>query len=142
MARITGSHPKMEDLGLVVPNTSWSALRESRKEQTCTWARLNPKRQPAHLEITILPSHHRPTIELHDYIYIYICSPPPPKIYAYAFVDHGAWGCTKHCNAQKIPKNLIPNLTKPCNAQKIPKIPKFWHLCPGQDHVPENFGIF
>ena len=29
---------------------------------------------------------------------------------------------TKHCNAQKIPKNLIPNLTKPCNAQKFPKI--------------------
>ena len=49
---------------------------------------------------------------------------------------------TKHCNAQKIPKNLIPNLTKPCNAQKIQKIPKFWHLCPGQDHIPENFGIF
>ena len=49
---------------------------------------------------------------------------------------------TKHCNAQKIPKNLIPNLTKPCNAQKIPKIPTFWHLCPGQDHIPENFGIF
>ena len=49
---------------------------------------------------------------------------------------------TKHCNAQKIPKNLIPNLTKPCNAQKIPKNPKFWHLCPGQDHIPENFGIF
>ena len=56
----------------------------------------------------------------------------------------GSWGmgCTKHCNAQKNPKFLIPNLTKPCNAQKIPKIPKFWHLCPGQDHVPENFGIF
>ena len=46
---------------------------------------------------------------------------------------------TKHCNVQKIPKNLIPNLTKLCNAQKIPK---FWHLCPGQDHIPENFGIF
>ena len=49
---------------------------------------------------------------------------------------------TKHCNAQKIPKNLIPNLTKPCNAQKIPKIPKLWHLCPGPDHIPENFRIF
>ena len=46
---------------------------------------------------------------------------------------------TKHCNAQKIPKNLIPNFTKPCNAQKIQQIPKFWHLCPGQDHIPENF---
>ena len=48
---------------------------------------------------------------------------------------------TKQCNAQKIPKFLIPKLTKPCNAQKIPKIPKFWHLCPGQDPFPENFGI-
>ena len=75
------------------------------------------------------------------YIYIYMLPPPPQDL---RLRIRGSWGmgCTKHCNAQKIPKFLIPNLTKPCNAQKIPNIPKFWHLCPGQDHVPENFGIF
>ena len=26
--------------------------------------------------------------------------------------------------------------------KKFEKIPKFWHLCPGQDHVPENFWNF
>ena len=39
-------------------------------------------------------------IYIHIYIYIYVCIcicspppfPPPPKIYAHAFVDHGAWG--------------------------------------------------
>ena len=74
-------------------------------------------------------------------IYIYARPPPPQDL---RLRIRGSWGmgCTKHCNAQKIPKFLIPNLTKPCNAQKNSKNPEFWHLCPGQDHVPENFGIF
>ena len=73
--------------------------------------------------------------------YIYICSPPPQDL---RLRIRGSWGmgCTKHCNAQKIPKFLIPNLTKPCNAQKIPKIPKFWHLCPGQDQIPKKIWNF
>ena len=79
-------------------------------------------------------------VRIRIYIYIYMLAPPQDL----RLRIRGSWGmgCTKHCNAQKIPKFLIPNLTKPCNAQKIPKNPEFWHLCPGQDHVPENFGIF
>ena len=58
------------------------------------------------------------------YIYIYMLTPPPPPPpQDLRLRIRGSWGmgCTKHCNAQKIPKFLIPNLTKPCNAQKIPK---------------------
>ena len=90
---------------------------------------------------TILMMYYNILWYIMAYIYIYARPPPPQDL---RLRIRGSWGmgCTKHCNAQKIPKFLIPNLTKPCNAQKIPKIPKFWHLCPGQDHVPENFGIF
>ena len=71
-------------------------------------------------------------------IYIYMLLLPPQDL---RLRIRGLWGmgCTKYCNAQKIPKFLIPNLTKSYN---VPKIPKLWHLCPGPDHIPENFRIF
>ena len=42
-------------------------------------------------------------VHLHTYnVYIYIYARPPPKIYAYAFVDHGAWGARNTVMLKKI----------------------------------------
>ena len=65
-------------------------------------------------------------------------APPPPQDLRLRIRGSWGMGARNTVMLKKIPKFLIPNLTKPCNAQKIPK---FWHLCPGQDHIPENFGI-
>ena len=53
-----------------------------------------------------------------------LAPPPPPKIYAYAFVDHGAWGARNTVMLKKF-QNISSPISR--NTVMLKKFQKFRH---------------